>query len=165
MKMPRQERSPYRRVAASSCPERLPGEAGFTLIEAMICVVILTVGMLAIAGLLAVTTQMHLGAREAARSTRLAQDKIDDLMKLNFANLQVAVGGSLTADDPNHSETPPPPAPASGITLRWAVAAGPTCDPLLPALPCDTRVLTVRVLNLRAQLYPQVDLTTIIRQW
>ena len=130
----------------------------------MICVVILTVGMLAIAGLLAVTTQMHLGAREAARSTRLAQDKIDELMKLNFATaLQVAVGGDLNANDPTHSQTLL--SPLTGITLRWAVAAGPTCDPLLPALPCDTRVLTVRVVNLRAQLYPQVDLTTIIRQW
>ena len=34
----------------------------------MICTLILTVGMIAIAGLLAVTTHMHIGAREAARS-------------------------------------------------------------------------------------------------
>lgn len=134
---------------------RPAGDAGFTLIEALICTVMLTIGMLAIAALLAVTTQMHLGAREAARSTRLAQDKIDELMKLNFSTApEVAVGGNLAANVANHSETLP--SPLTGITLRWAVATGPTDD---------TRVLTVRVVNLRAQQYRQTDLTTIIRQW
>jgi Tfp pilus assembly protein PilV len=118
----------------------------------MICTLILTIGMVAIAALLAVTTQMQIGAREAARSTRLAQDKIDALMKLNFATAPaVAVGGSLTANVANYSETP-----STGITLRWAVAAGPTDD---------TRVLTLRVVNLRAQQYRETNLATIIRQW
>ena len=67
---------------------------------------------------------------------------------------QVAVGGDLDADVANYSETLP--APLTGITLRWLVAAGPTDD---------LRILTLRVVNLRAQQYPQTDLTTIIRQW
>ena len=113
---------------------------------------ILTIGTVAIAGLLAVTTQMQIGAREAARSTRLAQDKIDELMKLNFSSdPAVAVGGDLDADATNYSETP-----LEGITLLWAVAAGPTDD---------LRVLTLRVVNLRTQQYRQTDLTTIIRRW
>ena len=153
--MPRTERSRYRRAAASSCPERLQADRGFTLVEVLICTLVLTIGMLAIAALLAVSTQMQIGAREAARSTRLAQDKVDELMKLNFTtNANVAVGGSLTANVANHSETLP--SPLTGITLRWAVAAGPTDD---------TRVLTLRIVNLRAQQYRQTDLTTIIRQW
>lgn len=120
--------------------------------EILICTLILTTGLIAIAGLLAVTTQMHVGAREASRSTRLAQEKIDELMKLNFSSdAAVAVGGSLTSDATDHFETP-----LAGITLRWAVAAGPATD---------TRVLTVRVVNLRAQQYRQIDLSTIIRQW
>jgi len=113
---------------------------------------ILTIGMVAIAGLLAVTTQMQIGAREAARSTRLAQDKIDELMKLNFtSDPEVAIGGDLTSNVANHSETP-----LTGVTLRWAVSAGPTND---------LRVLTLRVVNLRTQQYRQTDLTTIIRKW
>jgi hypothetical protein len=43
-----------------------------------------------------------------------------------------------------------------GITRRWTVAAGPATD---------TRILTVRVVNLRAQQYRNTDLSTIIRQW
>lgn len=130
-------------------------EGGFTLIEVMICTLILTTGMLGIAGLLGVTTQMHFGAREAARSTRLAQEKIDDLMKLDLdSNAQVAVGGSLTANNANHFESP-----LNGITVRWTVAAHASGND-------DLRVLTVRVENLRAQQYGRrVELSTIIRQW
>jgi Tfp pilus assembly protein PilV len=122
-------------------------------VELLICILILTTGMLAIAALLGVTTQMHIGAREAARSTRLAQDKIDDLMKLNFASAAaVQVGGSLTADVANYFEQP-----MTAVTLRWSVAAGPVTD---------TRVVTVRVVNLRSQQYGrQTDMSTIIRQW
>lgn len=54
----RPERSRCRRVAASSCPERLQSDRGFTLVEVLISMLILTIGMVAIAGLLAVTTQM-----------------------------------------------------------------------------------------------------------
>lgn len=131
------------------------GAQGFTLIEVMICTLILTTGMLGIAGLLGVTTHMHFGAREAARSTRLVQEKIDDLMKLDLdTNPQVAIGGSLTANQGNHFETP-----VEGITIRWTVAAHASGND-------DLRVLTVRAENLRAKQYGRnVELSTIIRQW
>lgn len=127
-------------------------EAGFTLIEVMICTLILATGMLGIAGLLGVSTQMQIGARESARSMRLAQEKVDQLMKQDFdTSASVAVGGSLTDDTDNYFEEP-----LTGVTVRWAVAAGPVED---------TRVLTVRVVNLRAQQYRETELTTIIREW
>ena len=110
------------------------------------------VGLVAIAGLLGVITQMQIGARESARSTRIAQDKIDELMKLNFSSdPAVAIGGDLASDVTDYSETP-----LAGITLRWAVSAGPTAD---------LRVLTLRVVNLRTLQYRETDLTTIIRKW
>jgi prepilin-type N-terminal cleavage/methylation domain-containing protein len=150
--MAKQERLRCRRADAFSCPKRLRGDAGFTLAEILVSMLILTIGMMAIAGLLAVTTQMALGAREAGRSTRLAQDKIDELMKLNFTTAPaVAIGADLTADVANYSE-----APLNGVTLRWAVAAGPTND---------LRVLTLRVVNMRSEQYRHTDLATIIRKW
>lgn len=122
----------------------------------MVCTLILTVGMLAIAALLAVTTQMHIGAREAARSTREAQEKIDELMKLDFDDdAEIAVGGSLDSNEANHFEASPND--QAGLTVRWLVADGPVDD---------TRVLTVRVENLRSKLYGrEVELSTIIRNW
>lgn len=131
---------------------RHTAEVGFGLVEVLISTLVLTVGLVAIAALLAVTVQMHMGARESARSVRIAQDKIDELMKLTFSvNPRIAVGGSLDSDEANHSDTP-----ETGVTVRWAVADGPTDD---------TRVVTVRVLNLHSAQYRQTDLTTLIRQW
>ena len=168
-------RSRFQPAAVSSLSKRTrrPGaparrEGGFTLIEVMICTVILTTGMLAIAGLLGITTHMHIGAREAARSTRLAEEKIDELMKENFTtSASVAVGGSLDTNTANYCEardTAPctaidvdDVANVDGVTIRWAVADGPVDD---------TRVLTVHVENLRARQYGRnVELSTIIRQW
>lgn len=136
-----------RRVAQR--PDRREG--GFTLVEVLVCTFILTIGMVSTAGLLAVSIGAQIGARESARSTRLAQEKLDELMKLNFTAADVSIGGNLDASVANHNETPIP-----GVTLRWVVAAGPTDD---------TRVLTVRVQNMRARQQRRADLTTIIRQW
>ena len=132
--------------------ERSPGDEGFTLVEVMICTLILTTGMLAIAGLLGVSTQMQIGARESARSMRLAQGKIDELIKLNFDTAPaIAVGGGVDADTANYFEEP-----ETGVTVRWLVEDGPVED---------TRIVTVRVVNTHAQQYRETDLTTIIRQW
>lgn len=130
---------------------RAASEKGFTLVEVLVSTVVLTIGLVGIAALLAVTTEMHLGAREAARSTRLAQDKFDELMKLNFSAPQVAVGGSLDSNEANYFEEP-----TDGTTVRWVVTDGPTDN---------TRVVTVRVVNEKARKYRRTDLSTIIRQW
>ena len=132
--------------------EHSSADQGFTLVEVMICTLILTTGMLAIAGLLGVSTTMQIGARESARSMRLAQGKVDELIKLNFDTAAaIAVGGSLDADEAPYFEEP-----ESGVTVRWLVEDGPVED---------TRVVTVRVVNTHAQQYRETNLTTIIRQW
>ena len=120
------------------------------MVEVLVSMLILTVGMLAIGGLLAVTTQMAMGASESGRSTRIAQDKIDELMNLSFTtDPEIAIGGNLTVDVADYSETP-----LDGVTLRWMVTAGPTDD---------LRVLTLRVVNNRSEQYRETDLVTMIR--
>jgi Tfp pilus assembly protein PilV len=144
-------------VARSSFPERARSANGFTLVEVLVCTLVLTTGLIAIAGLLLVTTDMQVGAREVTRSTRLAQGKIDELMKLNFATapaIQVTPTGtdSLASNVANYFDTP-----AANITRRWIVQNGPAAN---------TRILTVRVVNLGARQYGrQVDVTTVMRQW
>lgn len=146
------------RAARSAC-SKTRKDQGFTLVEVMICTLILTTGLIAIAAMLAFTVQQQIGAREAARSMRLAQARVDELMKADFttspalaicANIQTC----LTTNFANHFETAPDG--LNGITVRWAVAAGPAAD---------TRIVSVRVINLRAQQQRELNLATIIRDW
>lgn len=112
---------------------------------------------MSVAQLLAVTTTVHMGAREAARATRDAQAKVDGLMKLNFTRapeIQLTPLGanSLNTNVANYFDQPSP-----GLTRRWLVQAGPSAD---------TRLLTMRVLNSSAANNGrQIDLITVIRRW
>ena len=126
------------------------GEDGFTLVETLIATVVLTVGLLGIAGLLTATTTAQISARESARSVRLASGKMDELMKLPFSSPEVTVGGGLDENVDDYNESPD-----VATTIRWRVEDGPTDD---------TRVLTVRVINLRGQQARQAELSTIIRE-
>jgi len=144
-------------VDRSRFPERVGCDSGFTLIEVLITILILTTGLISVAGLLLVTTDMQVNAREVTRSTRLAQEKVDELMKLNHATaprIQVTPTGtdSLGTNVANYFDVP-----AVNVTRRWLVQAGPSPG---------TRILTVRVLNLGANQYGrQVDVVTVVRQW
>ena len=143
-------------MAKSSCrSRRLSSETGFSLVEVLVSTVVLTVGLVAMAELLAVATKMHADAAETSRATHYAQTKIDELVKLNMATaaaVQISGVNTLTANTANYFDTP-----MNGVTRRWSVQAGPVAN---------TRLLTVRVINRRARQYgTQVDVSTILRQW
>lgn len=132
-------------------------EHGFSLVEVLVATLVVTIGLVSIVQLLAVSTVMHADAREATTATQQAQAKIDELSKLN---LNTAPAVQITPSSPDSLEnnvTNYFDEPQTGITRRWRVEAGPTSD---------TRLLTVHVLNLRARQYgAEIELTTIIRQW
>lgn len=131
--------------------------AGFSLIEALIAMLVVTVGLVSMAQLMAVTTVSYADAREASIATQQAQSKIDELMKLNLntdAPVQITPVSpdSLTQNVTDYFDTP-----LMGVTRRWRVEAGPASG---------TRLVTVRVVNTGARQYgATIDLTTIIRQW
>lgn len=136
---------------------RMPDETGFSLVEVLVATLVVTIGLVSMVQLLAVSTVMHADAREATTAAQQAQAKIDELTKLNLttaAAVQItpASPDSLTTNVANYFDTP-----QTGVTRRWRVQAGPAAG---------TRIVTVRVINLRARQYgARVDLTTIIRQW
>lgn len=140
----------------SSAPGARPSaEAGFTLVEALIAAIVLTIGIVSLAQLQAVTTVMHANARSVSISTQQAQGKIDELVKLNHATapavqITPANPDSLTVDVANYFDTP-----LVGVTRRWRVQAGPVAN---------TRILTVRIVNTQLRGRP-IDVTTILRQW
>ena len=145
-------------------------ERGFTLVEAVVAMAVCTIGLIAMAELLAVTLRLQQLGRNSTSAVRLAMDKVDELTTLNFTtSAAISCGGSLDDDvDAAHSDRPlndngtPDDAAddtfAKGYTRRWIVSKGPDDDPNL-------RQVTVRVLpdvNDRRVAAPY-DVTAVIR--
>jgi prepilin-type N-terminal cleavage/methylation domain-containing protein len=130
-------------------------ESGFSLIEVMVAMVIFLVASVSLAQLLAMTTRMQLQAQNTTETTRFAETKLDELRTLDFAtdpSIQLTTPAVLDTDVTNSFDTP-----ASGVTRRWSVVAGPTAT---------TRSVTVRVIDKAGSLGARtVDLTTVLRQW
>ena len=129
--------------------------------------VILTVALVSMAELMAITLRLQQLGRNQTSATRLAQDKVDELMSQNWAAApQLTVGGSLTADVANHFDTPPAFVGSTAVNYRrrWVVADGPV-DP--PVTADKLRIITVRVIPevTDRRTYTPTDLTTIVRCW
>jgi prepilin-type N-terminal cleavage/methylation domain-containing protein len=134
----------------------LSNQRGFTLIEALVAMMVATVGLMAMAELMAVTIRMQQLGRNATSASRLVQDKIDELNTVGFAAASMSCGGSLTAPDANHRDTP---VNANGdYTRRWLVEAGPDASPSL-------RKVTVKVIPTvkDRRVTSEFEVTTIIR--
>lgn len=115
-------------------------DRGFSLIEVMISMLVVTIGLIGMAQLMAVTTVVHSDARETSMGTELAQAKLDELTGKDLASdAEVQIGGNLDANTANYFAAPSP-----GVTLRWLVEAGPTAG---------TRILTLRVINTASRQY------------
>ena len=158
---PRRVRSALRRLARSRFSSAFTAgarraEAGFTLVEVVVSTFLLTVSLVGLAQLFAVSVQMHQLSRNSEIATQLAEAKFEQLMKLNFtaaAAVQVTGSDSLSSNVANYFDTP-----SAEYTRRWRVETGPIDR---------TRRVTVRMVprvtnNL---LYRPVQLTTLIRQW
>jgi type II secretory pathway pseudopilin PulG len=135
---------------------RAGSEGGFTLVEVVFAALILVVGLLSLAQLLAVSIKAESLARNGAEATRLAQGQLDSLMKASLASdprVQITPTGtdSLASNVANYFSTPTPRS-----IVRWRVAAG----------PAGTRVITVRVLIANGTTTMRIiDLTSLLRQW
>jgi hypothetical protein len=128
------------------------GESGFSLIETMVASLVLTIGLIGLAQLLAVATVMHSDARHATTDTVLAQAKLDELMKDTSLSLSSVQVGSLASNMAPYYDEPEP-----GITRRWQINEGPVDD---------TWILQVTVENKGGRMYGgSQTLTTVIRQW
>jgi Tfp pilus assembly protein PilV len=131
-------------------------ERGFTILEALIAAIVLTIGLVALAELLAISVRMHMLGRGTTTATRLAQDKFEEMMKMNFTTnpqIQVNAADTLSSNVANYFDSPAP-----GYTRRWQVSAGP-----VPRL----RHVTVRVVPLAVDRRSNavVNLTMLVRRW
>lgn len=136
--------------------QHLNDQRGFTLVEALVAMIVCAVGLMAMAELLAVTIRMQQLGRNSTSASRLAQDKIDELNTVGFGAASMSCGGALDADNADHFDAP---VNANGdYKRRWLVAAGPDGSPRL-------RQVTVKVIPTvkDRRVTQDFELTTVIR--
>jgi len=75
--------------------ERSRGEAGFTIVEILVAIVILTVGLLAMANMHVLAMFVNSSARNVTESTALAQSRMEQLVRLPFDNAELAPTGGF----------------------------------------------------------------------
>lgn len=139
---------------------------GFTLVEVLVAIVVMTVALVALAEMMAITLRMQMLGKNETQAARLAQAKLDELVGLSqasWANPQIIVGGSLTADVANYTDVPVDHNGAQiNYRRRWQVAAGPN-DPGSDA--GDLRIVTVRIIPTTpdGRTSSTVELTSMLR--
>jgi type IV pilus assembly protein PilV len=79
-------------------------EEGFALVEVMIAIVILAVGLLGLAALMAQLTSTTGSSRYSGTQVMLASEKLEDLNRLPVGDPNLAAGGSLTTDAASYSD-------------------------------------------------------------
>lgn len=131
--------------------------------------VVLTIGLVSLAEMLAVTLRLQQLGRNEMQAVRLAQDKLDQLMSLSFSDAQISIAGSLTANVADHFDTADGPdgtpgtaddiSQMAGYTRRWLVEAHPDS--------ANLRQITIRVIPQLAdnRTAAPFELVSIIRQW
>jgi prepilin-type N-terminal cleavage/methylation domain-containing protein len=101
---------------------------GFTVAEVLVATVILGVGMLALAGLMATVMGRHTRATTVQEMTTLAESKMEELRASSIIKSAdtavVSYGGSLSAATVNHADTIASPV-GRMYYRRWLVTAGP----------------------------------------
>jgi prepilin-type N-terminal cleavage/methylation domain-containing protein len=150
-----------------STATRVTHSAGFTLLEVMIALLLLTGAVLAVAQLLAVAGQTADQSRATAIGAVLAAQKMEQLRGLAWAydidgtplaGLSLSPPGALTADLAGFvdyfDETgalvggTPPPSAGTLFTRRWSIERDPGIA------PTDALVLRVSVLHRRPPAAP-----------
>jgi type IV pilus assembly protein PilV len=84
-------------------------EKGLTLLEVLVAMVVLSLGLLALAKMQITAIQVNAISGRLSQGTAIAQDKVEQLMALPYADANLEVT--------THTETRP-----AGYTITWQVA-------------------------------------------
>jgi prepilin-type N-terminal cleavage/methylation domain-containing protein len=108
---------------------RARGRAGFTLIELMMAIVVLTVGILGLASVMTSVTRRQQLAANRADMLDMANAKLEQLRAAATSRttdtMQLALGGSLTLAVANHADVAISPR-GRVFARNWVVTAGPS---------------------------------------
>jgi|ERR1700719_3429905 prepilin-type N-terminal cleavage/methylation domain-containing protein len=80
-------------------------QRGFTLIETMVAIIVLTIGLIGTAALMSQSVNMGAHARYVSTAALLASEKMEDLSRFPTGDQNLVPGGSLTADVAGYSDS------------------------------------------------------------
>ncbi len=80
-------------------------QRGFTLIETMVAILVLTIGLVGTAALMSQSVNMGAHARFVSTAALLASEKMEDLDRFPDNDPNLAAGGSLGADIAGYSDS------------------------------------------------------------
>jgi len=95
-------------------------EAGFTLVEALIAIVVLVFGLLAVTNLMLIGASSNSVANQSSATTAIASDQLERLKATTFTSL--TAGGNLTSDTTNFFRDDAVDG-VGPIHTRWVIAA------------------------------------------
>ena len=95
-------------------------EAGFTLVEALVAIVILVFGLIAVTNLLVVAASSNSVANQATAAATIAAQRLELLKAQPFTSL--TTGGDLDSDVANFNQNDDVPG-VGRIHTRWTVVA------------------------------------------
>ena len=139
-------------------------ERGFSLIELMVAIAVITFGLVSIVGISAYVSRANTTSNTLSVLATAAQDQADILRgaiwNTVFQDPRLTVGGDLDYDscDANHRTTITD-TPAGTLNVSWKVVAG-------PATTGDMRTITIKVVqvNAPARLAEGFSVTIIVSQ-
>jgi prepilin-type N-terminal cleavage/methylation domain-containing protein len=104
-----------------------PCRSGFTLVEVVVAMLVGSVALLALAGVMASTANVQQSSESRMEYVALAESRLDRLRAAaamrTADTMQLTVGGSLSSDVTNKSETVTS-SRGRNYTVRWLVAPG-----------------------------------------
>jgi hypothetical protein len=123
---------------------RVGSESGLTIAEAVVAVVVLSVGVLALVGSAALTTRMLGRGRHSTRTGQVAAARIERLRQIAFSTVPACTGPEWRSDSaggPDLTETwqildPAGPARRVRIVLRSRHPAGFSTDTVVTGFLC-----------------------------
>ena len=123
-------------------------QAGFSLLECVIAMVILVVGVLGVEMLVVSSLGLQTFSRNASTENALARGKVEELSARAAADAARANGGSLTSNVAGYFDMP-----VSNVVRRWKLSAG----------ACGTQNVIVRVMSSDPNItLPSVQIETLI---
>lgn len=97
-----------------------PGEQGFSLLEILVALFVVSLILVGIAQLIGFAVYVHSTAEDLTQTTALAADKMEELRDMSYAAL--VPGGSVDSDIPGFFDNPDIDADGTGdYTRRWEI--------------------------------------------